>query len=478
MNQLKRCVVLTIGLCAIALATVNCWVLDLFRYTPYDNVEAYTAITYYGPESYGTAPPTIKMQTKIYTGNVVNQSDIDTWLTNNPNSGGYSGDNGVHSDLFTDGLAHFGGFSPEYGVYDAGQTCNGGKSCDKQGVADVEAALSDHRPVALKVYGSLYGIANEWGGSRLCATLRGCQPSMDFWLLQVPASGHGQNIFMLADNFSSVWKTSNTAVSEAWFYPSYYLSVSNDDWDDFDNTAATYYGDPDPPDPTYSEEEAGGGGGDAPPIFSPVRLFEAPSAAAARATRAARTSRLVVPNPTRRDDILVDFVSAVKRTHLNRVKGLESLSLDDRKWAVSTIAPVRSLDDRPDYFLLTLTDRMTRQPVAQATVSSSGLLLAARRVHPDEAPFAVSTPDQAATLLRERFGVNAEPELAFSSGDLGLTEFEPFYMTAGQPGKALLVTPAGKTFEVSMATTSSATPRIVLGGKHMTVLAATEIGKR
>ena len=296
--------------------------------------------------------PTTKMWEKLYTGNADSQSDIYSWMSSNAGSytGGLPGENGINSDLFTAALVHFSGAAYAF-WYDSGSTCNGGRSCQVQGIADIHSSLKEHAPVAVKVYGNIYGIVNEWGAGRKCNWLVGCQPSWDFYLVHVPASGAGSALYITASNFASIWYSGGTYLSEAWYVESWpHMSVSNSDFADADDVALTYYGDPDPPDPQYSEEEAGGGDGEAPPIFAPVKFLKSRLGdRGAKAARAARFSNVVAPNPSNRDEIIADFAAGVQRTHISNVKGLESLSLKDRRLSLQRrIDYVKSLDDRSD----------------------------------------------------------------------------------------------------------------------------------
>ena len=55
MSRIKPLLAWSTMLCGLAIVAA-CGPLDIFRYTQYHSVYAYTAVTYYGPESWGSAP--------------------------------------------------------------------------------------------------------------------------------------------------------------------------------------------------------------------------------------------------------------------------------------------------------------------------------------------------------------------------------------------------------------------------------------
>ncbi len=443
----------------LCLGLTGCKLWDLFTGTHYDEGYVYVdPYTYYAESGYGSAPAVIKIWQQHFNGSSDSQADIHTWLSDNAGSfgGGWTLD-GVGTNLMTAGLAHFGGFWPDYEEYDSTQTCNGGRNCFQQRIADIEKAMSDtHGPVIIPAYDSAYGVIKEYGGTRQC-NIPGCRPSFDFMYLDVP--GEGSGIYVTASNMVNVWSV-NSDVHPVWLpcSVSCYGDVTNADWSDADDVALTYYGDPDPPDPQFSDEEAGGGEGTAPPIFSPARfsIFATPLEAM-RTARAARANNLVVPNPTSNIDIMADILAGLRRTGLARHRTLQGFTLDDKRYRATEIVRVKSLESRQqDYYLVTFVDSLTKAPAYEVSLSVSGLLRALRLVPPSEHGRTVTTLDAATSLLRDRFGsLTSAPTLAYGRFGLGATEFRPYYVASRGAGQFLVATQDGRTYRAE-ATTSLA----------------------
>jgi hypothetical protein len=455
MRRLTRSLFTVVVATSVSLVSGGC-LPQIFTGTHYD--EAYvmvTPYTSYPASGYGSAPAVTKIWQQHFNGSSDEQADIKTWMDDN--AGTYGGGwfvSGVGSNLMRATLAHFGGFLPDYREYDEPQACHGGRDCLAQGIADIAKVMDDTKhPVVIPAYDAGYGVIKEFGGTRQC-NIPGCRPSFDFFYLDAP--GPGSNIYVAVSNMGIAWYN-NSTVRIAWF-PCYCDDVSDSDWAAGDDIALTYYGDPDPPDPQYSDEEAGGGGGEAPPmLLSPARLslFASPLEAM-RAARAARANNVVAPNPTTRTDIVADVLAGLRRTGLFRKKTATGFALTDNRYRPTSIVSVASLaEGQEDYYLITFVDALTKAPAYEVSLSVSGLLRAVRIVSPSELAPAVSSIEAATTLLRGRFGSNiGAPKLAFGYFGLGATEFQPYYVASEKPGQFLVATKDGRTYRSEAVATT------------------------
>jgi hypothetical protein len=232
-----------------------------------------------------------------------------------------------------------------------------------------------------------------------------------------------------------------------------FQDMSNEDWATYDTDATTYYGDPNPPAPTYY----GGGGGDDGGCHNqngdPCEAGATPATTSMGTTTKTPKGQLkgFVPDPKTRPDIITDLVLGIKRTHLNAQPGLESLTLEDGKLKVGAIVKVRSVSEHPDYFILNIEDASTHQPYAQATIHASGLLGAVRLATADDRPLAVTEPADAQAHALKKLGITAQgdAEPIFAYGDIGQLQFNPLFLLTDVSGRSIIITAEGRAFELT-----------------------------
>jgi hypothetical protein len=235
--------------------------------------------------------------------------------------------------------------------------------------------------------------------------------------------------------------------------------------DEFDYWGGTYYGDPVPPD----------GCPECPPIMAHLHrplttvlqriakaIFEPPATRMIRARPysqvtqpTARTPRvkpvgpgqgkgvrreIFVPHPgsVSTNDIIENFRAGVQQTKMALIPGWEDVDLRSGRVAVSSVEPVVSLGNHPDFYLLTLSWIATAQRYGLATVNHEGWLMS---VTVDasgsfQSPF---TADEAASLVADR--LNRTPRrtgrvYADGSASLIASEFHPFWQVDTDAGPA------------------------------------------
>lgn len=461
--------VLTIVAAVVLGTSAGCW-SDWKTQTTYFKG---TTVPYYTPEGYGTAPAVIAMWWEYYAGGSWSQADIWSDLSNN---GASDGDGGTSLTLFQSATQAYSGTNTYLAYYDNQSTCNGGKNCSSQAMADIHKAIENGEPPAVIMFSNKYAIVKNYGSSQRCQYVLsvriGCQPSYDWVQIHIPLAGYGSNYYQTTSNFLASVGPGVTVFFRA---PWAYLSMSNDDWAEFDAAATTYYGDPNPPEPTW------GGGEDSPPDEDNRPMLTMAGGTATTTGRPKTQQGDFVPNPKSRSDIIADFVGGVKQTHLNNRPGLESLTLEDGKLSVKAIVKVRSVSDHPDYFILYLEDRSTHRLYAEGTVDASGMLGAVKLETADERPFAVAGAAEARAHALVEFGIDAQTdaEPIFGYGSIGLPEFNPMFLLTDASGRSIIVTPEGKAFHLTTQGKKLVpqTGEASLRGKHGETLILRELAR-
>lgn len=290
-----------------------------------------------------------------------------------------------------------------------------------------------------------------------------CQPSVDFFEMDLPVTGGGPSYYITTFGFRTYW------TGEAIFSSSSYVSaVSNDDWDDFDNVATTYYGETSPPEPNHdydTDEEPPGeyypyiyGPAPLKPVRSLVRGMAAAwppladGSAAQDPQRWSKLHKVPVPFPKNSNEIVGDLVAGLRRTRLDRRAGLQSLSLADGRLTVDSIQSVKSLGTFSDYFIVNFTDTKTGRLYAQATVSSEGLVREVRLVPESESGALVGSAEEARSMMvAGGLKLSKQPELVFAMGDIAATPFRPFYEARTRSGERVMLTTDGRAFALNAA---------------------------
>jgi hypothetical protein len=92
-------------------------------------------------------------------------------------------------------------------------------------------------------------------------------------------------------------------------------------------------------------------------------------------TRATRRN-ISIPKPwaTSRDDIIANFRAGIARTGMDRIPGMEKLTMQDSDWTVRDVIPVTSLGTHANYYLLHIVDR-TGFIVAAGAITEEGWLM-------------------------------------------------------------------------------------------------------
>lgn len=402
---------------------------------------------------------------EYYAGGSGSQADIWSDLSNN---GAPNGDGGVSPSLFIDATRFYSGTNTYFAGYDNQTSYNGGRNGAVQAIADIKKSIEASAPPAVIAYGSSWAMVMGYGSSKQCWVF-GCQPSFDWVRIHV---GVSQAYYLTTVQFANnLGPYIQVFYSDPWGY----LSMSNDNWAEFDAAAGTYYGDPNPPTPTWD-----GGGDDDPPPLEAYAATSGNPATVAKAPKAQESG--FVPNPKNRPEIIADFVAGVKRTHLNNEPGLESLTLEDGKLKVSAIVKVRSVSDHPDYYILYLEDRSTHRLYAQGTVNASGFIGGVKLESADTRPFAVVGAVDARAHALTEYGISAQAdaEPIFGFGDIGLPEFSPMFLFTDTSGRSIVVTPDGKAFHL-VAQGKKLLPKageVSLRGKEGDTLVLRELARR
>jgi hypothetical protein len=428
---------LLVVLAGVVVSSAACdwpWTWKLYPVYEHD-----TSVPYYGPEGYGTAPAVMKMWIQYYEGWTTSQADAWAYLAAR---GATNGDSGTSPDLFAYALGAY------QAVYDKDATYNGGKSGGSQAVADIHKAVENNKPPAILTWSGKYEMMKTYGASRYCNWF-GCQPSFDWVKVHIPTDGGGESYYLTITQLLFDLGNPIKVFYRDW---SDFGGMTDQDWAEYDADATTYYGDPNPPTPTYG----GGGGGDDGGCHNangdPCEAsLTTPGDTGTTAKTPKGQPRGFVPDPKTRPDIIADFVAGIKRTHLNEQPGLESLTLEDGKLKVGAIVKVRSVTEHPDYFILNLEDLSTHLPYAQATIHASGLLGAVRLASADDRPLAVTGPADARAHALKEFGITAQSdaEPIFGYGDIGQLQFNPLFLLTDVNGRSIIVTAEGRAFELT-----------------------------
>ena len=432
---------LAAGLVALSITTSGCWLDDLFTQSAYTTFVRYEPITYVGPGGYGANPAITKMWQGKYGGGPDSLADIHDWLSTR------GGDNQFWTAL-GDSLEHFSG-TVYFNWYDLEDTCYG-RPCAMVGIGDIWSSMLDREPVAVDMPSGA-AIVNYIGNSRDCfrigSTYFGCRPTYDWFRIQWPVQGGGENYWITTSGFGGEWS------GMAYFHSLQYISSTGEsELDLFATRKATYYGDPNPPeiecpgDISCTEEEP------EEDLPYPYGLSEGP----VQDLRPGwvKSNRVAFPNPHTSNEIVADFQSALRRVRLHKVPELASLALTDGRLRIASIETV-STTAKQDYFIINFVSAANGVLEAQATVSSTGLLGSVRLVPANEKANIVADAAGAATVLAKNYGIRATVQPRRShTNQMPAGPFAPFFVAQTRSGETILLSPNGEAFSVSQSEVS------------------------
>jgi hypothetical protein len=278
-----------------------------------------------------------------------------------------------------------------------------------------------------------------------------CQASFDWVDIHLPIAGKGANWYETTSELATdMAPLARVFFSDPWDF----MGTSDADWAEYDSNAATYYGDPNPPEPVWYVAGSGGddGGGCHNANGEPCEAGAVTTGAMGTTGATGKKPKAVfVPDPKTRADIVADFVVGIKRTHLNSQPGLESLTLEDGRLRVARTLKVRSVGEHPDYFLLSFEDSSTHRLYAEGTVNASGLLGAVTLESVDDTAFAIVTPATARAHASAAYGITVlgDAEPIFGYGKIGLTVLTPLFLMTDTEGRSIVVTPDGRALQVT-----------------------------
>jgi len=225
----------------------------------------------------------------------------------------------------------------------------------------------------------------------------------------------------------------------------------------FDSRKGTYYGDPNPPEIDCPWDEYNCEDEEPEEELYPYGLSEGP----VQDTRPlwAKVSKVPFPHPTGSGEIVADFIAGLRRLRLDRVAALKPLMMTDGTRQLSSIESIASWDGGEGYYLLNFVGTGSTKIVAQATITSTGLLSAVRLVPEGETERLIGQLSQARLVLSREYRLNAQVQggRVFVPG-LKATPFAPFFVAKTNNGEQILLAADGAAFAIA----SGASPQNLL----------------
>lgn len=439
---------------ASALVSAGCnklqwlaWLLAIL-FAPWQAVDysAQVNVDYYADDGYGPAAAVVKMWSKFYDNSTLSQGDIWNYLDGQgASTGGYSGVSQTHFESALQNFASVG----EWYEYPTGY-CGGGRTCGEQILADIRLALENGRPPATIWHD--YAMIVSTGALFNCTFATGCRPEEKFLEIHLPVTNYGDYYYVATGYYLDNILVGGSAPRNLFYAdPADYMATDGEAWDAWDHYHGTYYGDPNPPDPMCPEFadhcDEGGGGGEDPP----ENLMAGGASSYGSEEWLATGHGVVVPFPKTRDDIIADFVAAMKNTGIVRRQGFQSMSLDDGSLIVREIVKVRSLiRGVSDYFLLYLHDVKTDALYARAAVAETGLLMSIGLVTEPGATFAAAVADARRTAEAAGGRLVSEPHPVLTRGPGTLPELDPSFIVESGGGRRRIVTARGTIYNATV----------------------------
>ena len=144
------------------------------------------------------------------------------------------------------------------------------------------------------------------------------------------------------------------------------------------------------------------------------------------------------PNAGSTKDVINNFTAGVRQTKMAQLPGWEDVDLASGRVAVTSVEPVVSLGNHPDFYLLTLSRVGTTERYGLATVNREGWLMSVTVDAPGSFQRAFSQ-DDAARLVAERLGRTPHrASRAYADGNVSrmASEFHPFWQLDTDGGPA------------------------------------------